>query len=702
MRFNRNVLFDEMKARINAKILRRCGRRISKIFYKFPVSTNPVKFVEMELVDDEDVETMVDLYCGNESDKNAPIHLFAELAGMEQNEDVNASDEEHGAQELWMVAPISYVDKEGGGDHWDEEVDSDGDPDVDDVLDDIDDEDVSNDEGINASSVGEQMQRILIHNNPGPHMSLIDPDAAYVAEFSEYPEIVHPHGLAVTSDDEELFIGQKFNCKEDCVYAIKRYSMNISVDYKVAVSTPTIYVGECWKAAEGCNWRVRAAFIRSSQMWEIRKFVGPHTCTSTRMIEDHGKLDLKTISYELEPHIFRQRMIRLESDMEGQTNTSFRQWLGTMEPWQWAQSFDEGFRYGQMTSNLVEGINAGLLKTCHLLIAYVFSATFYRLATFMPRMGQQQVDQIQAGHVFVEHVRDAMVANLRLARSMNVEIYSRRLETFRVTETISPRPGIPTRSYGVDLRNRRCECKRFETVHYPCAHVVAACAKVNLDVEQYVDDMYTLERTLRVWENEFPILPDLSTWEVSPATFELLPDRGLRRNPRGRLQSSRIRNEMDIREKFDGKHCGICRGIPIQRSTIMFWATTNIIIQRRMSPMMLRIRVGRAEHTVLRWDPDSSGPLLPIPQVAARAGGLQSTGLQVGSHNHLRSSMQSIVPQRHKFSQWEASDRAPKTTAVGGIRPCLQHPGFSPDKAPGTTLLERGALAIRANSGQIS
>ncbi|PPD83098.1 hypothetical protein GOBAR_DD19963 [Gossypium barbadense] len=204
-------------------------------------------------------------------------------------------------------------------------------------------------------------------------------------------------------------------------------------------------------------------------------------------------------------------MIRLESDMEGQTNTSFRQWLHTMEPWQWAQSFDEGFRYGHITTNLMEGINAVLLKTRHLPIASVFSATFYRLATLMPRMGQQQVDQIQAGHVFVEHVWDAMVVNRRLVRSMNVEIYSRRLEMFRVTENISRRP----RSYGVDLRNRRCECRKFETLHYPCAHVVAACVKVNLDAEQYVDDAYTLERTLSVWENEFPILPDLSTWESS-------------------------------------------------------------------------------------------------------------------------------------------------------------------------------------------
>ncbi|PPD68647.1 hypothetical protein GOBAR_DD34477 [Gossypium barbadense] len=124
---------------------------------------------------------MVALYCGNVSDKNALIHLFAELAGMEQNEDVNAHGEEHGAQKPWMVAPISYIDSEStiggigidlnitpdidvvgddgydGSDHCGEEIGSDSDPDVDDVPDDIDDEDVNNDGNIYASSVGDQM-----------------------------------------------------------------------------------------------------------------------------------------------------------------------------------------------------------------------------------------------------------------------------------------------------------------------------------------------------------------------------------------------------------------------------------------------------------------------------------------------------------------------------------------------------------------
>ena len=46
-------------------------------------------------------------------------------------------------------------------------------------------------------------------------MSLIDPDAAHEAEFPEYPKIVHAHLLAVNSDHEELFVGQRFKSKEE-------------------------------------------------------------------------------------------------------------------------------------------------------------------------------------------------------------------------------------------------------------------------------------------------------------------------------------------------------------------------------------------------------------------------------------------------------------------------------------------------------
>ncbi|KAH1121442.1 hypothetical protein J1N35_004602 [Gossypium stocksii] len=178
MRCNRNVSFDAMKERISTKIVRRCGKRISKLFYKFPVLTNPIKFTEMEFVDDEDVKTMIIFYCGNWSNQNASIQLFAELAIVERIKNLIASGEEYGAEELCMVALISYVNREStirrididlnvapdinvigddgydSSDLCDQEIDSNSDPDIDEVPDDIDNEGVNDDGNINASLVG--------------------------------------------------------------------------------------------------------------------------------------------------------------------------------------------------------------------------------------------------------------------------------------------------------------------------------------------------------------------------------------------------------------------------------------------------------------------------------------------------------------------------------------------------------------------
>ncbi|KAK5792806.1 hypothetical protein PVK06_033928 [Gossypium arboreum] len=191
MRVNKNISFDDMKEKTSEKIYRRCGRRMSKLFHKFPISTDPIKFTEMELIDDEDMETMVAVYCGTRSNQNTLIQLFDELAGIEATEDPTSLSKEDGAQEPCMVVPISYVDSQStihgididlnatpetdvvgddvyhSSDPSDHEVDSESDPDVGGVPNDIEDEGVNDDGNINASSVGNQILRIVIHNNLG-------------------------------------------------------------------------------------------------------------------------------------------------------------------------------------------------------------------------------------------------------------------------------------------------------------------------------------------------------------------------------------------------------------------------------------------------------------------------------------------------------------------------------------------------------
>ncbi|KAH1040598.1 hypothetical protein J1N35_042341 [Gossypium stocksii] len=151
----------------------------------------------------------------------------------------------------------------------------------------------------------------------------------------------------------------------------------------------------------------------------------------------------------------------------------------------------------------------------------MFSATFYRLATLMPKMGLRQAKQIEAGHVYVEAIRKAMAVNSRRAQTMNAELYSRDLETFRVQEYISRRSG----------------------------------------------EIYTLQCTLHICKNEFPVMPDVSNWEVPSPAFEMVPDRSLRRHPKGRLQSTRIQNDMDVRETGEPKLCTVCRTSGHNRST---------------------------------------------------------------------------------------------------------------------------------------
>ncbi|MFQ6669266.1 hypothetical protein Gotur_034587 [Gossypium turneri] len=52
---------------------------------------------------------------------------------------------------------------------------------------------------------------------------------------------------------------------------------------------------------------------------------------------------------------------------------------------QWAQAYDDGLRYGHMTSNLAECINSILKGTRHLPITLVVRETYFRLTVLFPK-----------------------------------------------------------------------------------------------------------------------------------------------------------------------------------------------------------------------------------------------------------------------------------------------------------------------------
>ncbi|KAK5772002.1 hypothetical protein PVK06_048260 [Gossypium arboreum] len=136
----------------------------------------------MERVDDEDVKTMIALYCWNQSHQIDLIHLFAKLADVELAEDFTPLSEEHEVQDPYTVVSITFIDRS---------------------LDDINDEGANDDGNVNASLFENPNRDILICNDPRAHMSNIDLDVAHTSEFPEYPDILTTHWLVADSGREE-------------------------------------------------------------------------------------------------------------------------------------------------------------------------------------------------------------------------------------------------------------------------------------------------------------------------------------------------------------------------------------------------------------------------------------------------------------------------------------------------------------------
>ncbi|KAL4308148.1 hypothetical protein GQ457_01G032100 [Hibiscus cannabinus] len=81
-----------------------------------------------------------------------------------------------------------------------------------------------------------------------------------------------------------------------------------------------------------------------------------------------------------------------------------------------------------------------------------------------------------------------MEANVKCATSLVVHAFDRMNETFDVVASRTRHKEPHSNVYRVNFRRRWCDCDKFQTWRFPCAHAVAACMFVNVDPFTYVDN----------------------------------------------------------------------------------------------------------------------------------------------------------------------------------------------------------------------
>lgn len=206
----------------------------------------------------------------------------------------------------------------------------------------------------------------------------------------------------------------------------------------------------------------------------------------------------------------------------------------------------EGRRYGHMTTNLSEAVNKVFRGARNLPITALVKCTYGRLVEYFVQRGSAAAAQQRVGDVYCNKVMEAMTKNATIAQSHIVRTYSIDRSRFEVEEGFNQQNHRSGYTWRLNLDERTCECGRFQTFKYPCSHVIAACANQSLDYLQYVDPVYTIQNIVDAYSGQwYPIGNDLN---MPPrAGPRIAPDPAKIRK-KGRPRSTRIRNEMDLRE----------------------------------------------------------------------------------------------------------------------------------------------------------
>ncbi|PPD92880.1 hypothetical protein GOBAR_DD10176 [Gossypium barbadense] len=264
MMFNKNVKVDDMKEKISAKIARRCGKSMPRLFYKFLVLPNPCKYTEIKLVNDENMETMIALYCSTRNMVTELVELFTELADVELIQNVTSLNQQYGIQD-----PCEDLD-------------------LDEVPNDINGNDANDDENVYAPSVRNPTRGIVIHNEPRTHMLSVDLDATHASEFLEYPNIIPSYWLAIDS---------KIAMEE--LYGYWDASYDKLQWWLVVISNRLVAVIKHF----GVPWR----FIYCIHHIEVNFHKDFNNVDWRNQVVNRG--------YKLEQHRFKQRLARLQIDM---------------------------------------------------------------------------------------------------------------------------------------------------------------------------------------------------------------------------------------------------------------------------------------------------------------------------------------------------------------------------------------------------
>lgn len=251
----------------------------------------------------------------------------------------------------------------------------------------------------------------------------------------------------------------------------------------------------------------------------------------------------------------------------GQISPTALQYLRDITAELWTLCHDTGgARYGQATTNMMEGFNGNVRMARFLPVTAMMEYIFYKTVKIVNTNRNMVDDSMQRGEELCSRTIAMLTKIQTRASAHKVETFSRQHGIFSV---LTHRYQYKTVWKGghrqnVNIRDHTCTCGKWTCHHLPCSHAVAGCMVNNINWRQWIEPHHYTSNLQLLWGPLIYPLAPVEYWNYAlPRRWELygtlVADETLRkiRKKRGeRGQSVRIRTEMDASRT--GKKCSQC------------------------------------------------------------------------------------------------------------------------------------------------
>ena len=221
-------------------------------------------------------------------------------------------------------------------------------------------------------------------------------------------------------------------------------------------------------------------------------------------------------------------------------------YLKHINPKRWAVYAFSRPRFGHVTSNIQESVNAHWLEARNLpavyLLARIWNGIMQKIYTRQHK--QHKTDRItDSANVYLK-------SEFTLSRRFKIESSNR--TTAMVT--------LGIHQWTVKLEEGTCTCRAFQNRRIPCRHAIAVCRDHNLEPEDYVSDFYKME----AYRNTYKMsMPPVRVEDLEENDSCIAP-RWIK--PKGRPRKRRIRKGVSNANK-KVRRCSYCGSSRHNRKT---------------------------------------------------------------------------------------------------------------------------------------